>query len=241
VISVTVISLCIGHKYRLSQDEMQQLGLGALNYDLGMIAIPPEVLTKETALTDDEQKVLQQHTIYGQLMLSDNISIPPTSSAVALMHHECQDGSGYPRGLKSDNRPPLKNIVREGGIHRFAEIVAVADAYDMFVNGRRHYSPELGPAQAIRSLLALRGTKLNSDIVKTLIAMAPAYPLGTRLRITGGPIPDLNGCIGVVAKVDPSRLYEPQILVYESKSHARIKPIMLDLTKNNGFDIELLD
>jgi HD-GYP domain-containing protein (c-di-GMP phosphodiesterase class II) len=241
VVSVTVISLCIGHKYRFSPDEMRQLGIGALNYDIGMIAIPRHILAGETPLTDSERKMFQQHSIYGHLMLSDNLSIPPTSSIVALAHHENQDGTGYPRGLKGDNKPPIKNIVREGGIHRFAEIVAVADAYDMFVHGRKHFSPKLGPAEAIKSMLALRGTRLNSDIVKTLIAMAPAYPVGTRIRITNGPIPDLIGCTGVVAKADPEHLYDPQVLVYESKAHTRIKPIVLDLTKHKGFTIELVD
>lgn len=241
VTSVTVISLCIGHKYRFSPDEMRQLGLGALNYDIGMIAIPDEILNKETPLTHDEFKMFQQHTTYGHLMLSDNISIPPTSAIIALSHHENQDGSGYPRGLRGDNRPPMKNISSEGGLHRFAEIVEVADAFDMFVHGRKHFCPKLGPAEAIKSLLSLRGTKLNSEIVKTLVAMTPAYPVGTRIRIANSPIPDLMGCTGVVAKVDPHHLYEPQVLVYESKSHAHIKPIMLDFAKHKGFMIEPID
>ncbi len=241
VVSVTVISLCIGHKYRFSPDEMRQLGLGALTYDIGMLAIPPAILNKEDPLTEDETKLLQQHTTYGHLMLADIPSILPTSSFVALAHHECQDGTGYPRGIKSDNRPPLKNLARESGIHRFAEIVAVADAYDIFVHGRKHFGAKLGPVQAIRELLVMRGTKLNADVVKMLISMAPAYPVGTRIRITDSPVPNLNGSIGVISKIDTEHLYEPTILIYQSRSGTPIKPIVVDLAKFKGFSIEALE
>ena len=58
-INVTIISLCIGSKYHFSADEMKQLGLGALNYDLGMLAVPKEILVKEGVLTDKENQILQ--------------------------------------------------------------------------------------------------------------------------------------------------------------------------------------
>jgi len=39
-INVAVISLCIGKKFHFSMEEMKQLGVGAMNYDLGMVAVP---------------------------------------------------------------------------------------------------------------------------------------------------------------------------------------------------------
>ncbi len=240
VISVTVIALCIGHKYHLSPDEMRQLGLGALNFDIGMLAVPQEIINKTEELSADEKKVLDQHTIYGHMMLSDNSVIPPTSSIVALSHHEYQDGTGIPRGLKGENKPPLKNITREG-IHRFAEIVAVADTYDMLVHGRPHYCKPQGPSNAIKLLIEMQGKKLNSDIVKTLIAMTPAYPVGTRVKISGSPIPNLIDCIAVISKVQTDHPFEPQILVFETKSHDRMKPVVLDFSKHKGFSILPID
>lgn len=239
-INVTVISLCIGRKYRFTAEEMRQLGLGAINYDLGMLAVPGEILKKRGELTKDEKTILQQHTAYGYLMLSDISAIPATSSIVAMSHHEHQDGTGYPRGMKGENRPPVKTLAKSGLIHRFTEIVSVADAYDMFFNGRRHYSRELEPKEVIKKLIEMKGTKLNSEIVKTLVSIVPTYPVGARVRIVNGPLPDIMGGIGVVSRVVPDHLSEPQVIIFESKNHKRIKPVTLDLTKHQGFSIELL-
>jgi HD-GYP domain-containing protein (c-di-GMP phosphodiesterase class II) len=239
-INVTIVSLCIGHKYKFSTDEMKQLGLGALNYDLGMLAIPREILDKESVLTREEKNVLEQHAIYGYLMLSENALIPPTSSVVAIGHHEYQDGTGYPRGQKGDNRPPVKSFSKPGLIHRFAQLVAVADAYDMLMNGRKHFAAKLKPVEAFKKIISMSGSKLNADIVKCLLSIAPIFPVGTHVRITKTPIADLMGCFGVVAKVDPKKVHEPHVLVYESKNHQKIKPITLDFSKHQGFSIELV-
>lgn len=238
-INVTILALCIGRKYNFSADEMKQLGLGALNYDLGMLAVPKEIAEKEGDLTDDEKIILKQHTTYGYLMLSENALIPPTSSSVANAHHECQDGTGYPRGIKAENRPPTKMYSKPGLIHRFAEIVAVADTYDMLTNGRRHFSPKLGPAETFKKIISMSGAKLNADIVKCLFSIVPMFPVGTRIRITSAPIDGLQGSIGVVSKVNPDRVHEPQVLIFESKNHQKIKPVTLDFSKHKGFSVEL--
>ena len=238
-INVTIISLCIGSKYHFSADEMKQLGLGALNYDLGLLAVPQEILVKEGVLTGKENQILQQHTTYGYLMLSENVIIPPTSSLVAYAHHECQDGTGYPRGMKGENRPAGKGFSKVGLIHRFAEIVAVADTYDMFTNGRKHFSPKLSPAEAFKKLVSMSGAKLNSDILKCLLSIVPMFPVGTRVRITTSPIAELQGCFGVISKVNPALVHEPQVLVFESKNHQKIKPVTLDFSKHKGFSVEL--
>ena len=47
VYNVTLMSLCIGHKYRFTMEEMKQLGLGAFNYDLGLLAIPEDIINKK--------------------------------------------------------------------------------------------------------------------------------------------------------------------------------------------------
>ncbi len=241
VINVTIISLCIGSKFHLSQKELKQLGLGVVNYDIGMLAIPKTILQKETELTKRERDVLMKHTIYGHMMLSDIPSIPPTSSIVALSHHEHQDGTGHPQGLKGDNRPPVKNMKKGKMIHRFAEIVAVADRYEMFTYGRKHFAEKVSPEQVIIKLIDLKKSQLNFEILKTLLSIVPVYPVGMRIRVTDTPIPELLGSFGVVAKTNPDRLFEPIILLIESRHKKRLpKPVMLDFSKHKGFSVELV-
>jgi HD-GYP domain-containing protein (c-di-GMP phosphodiesterase class II) len=238
-INVTIIALCMGKKLRFTYEEMRQLGVGAINLDIGMVAVPRDIMEKED-LTEEEQRMLQQHTVFGYLMLSQNPAISPTSAAVALQHHEFQDGSGYPRGIKGENRPPLKDFSRKKVIHRFAEIVAVADAYEMLTSGRLHYSDPVSPQDAIKTIVGMSGVKLNSQVVKTLASTVSVFPTGARIRIVNAPVPLLVGYFGVVAKNDPANLDQPSLVLYESKNHQKIKPIFIDTSKHTGIRFELL-
>jgi HD-GYP domain-containing protein (c-di-GMP phosphodiesterase class II) len=239
-INVTIIALCLGKKFHFSYDEMKQLGIGAINFDLGMVAVPRDILEKAEALTEEEETMMHQHTVFGYLMLSQNPSIPPTSAAVALQHHERQDGSGYPRGIKGENRPPLKDFSRKKVIHRFAEIVAVADTYEMLTLGRRHEDSQRSAQEAVKAVIEMGGTKLNSEVVKTLVSIIPLFPTGARIRIVNAPVPQLVGYTGVVAKNDTERLDQPSLVLYETKNHQRVTPILVDTAKHTGIQFELV-
>jgi HD-GYP domain-containing protein (c-di-GMP phosphodiesterase class II) len=239
-VNVAVISLCIGKKFHFSFEEMRQLGIGAMHYDLGMVAVPREILEKKDALTNDESIALRQHTVYGYLLLSQNPLISATSAAVALQHHELQDGSGYPRGIKGANRPPNKDFSLKNTIHRFAEIVTVAETYENLIAGRRHDSRVMSAPEAIKNIIKLGGTKLNSIIVKELVSIVPLYPTGSRIRVTNAPASNLIGYAGVIAKNDPACFNKPSIMLYESKNHKRIKPILIETDKTPGVQFELI-
>jgi HD-GYP domain-containing protein (c-di-GMP phosphodiesterase class II) len=239
-INVMVTALCLGRKFRFSYDEMKQLGIGAINYDLGLVAVPAAILEKQGDLTEEEYRIYEQHTVFGYIMLSQNPSIPPTSSAVALQHHEHQDGTGFPRGIKGENRPPLKDFSRKNVIHRFAEIVAVADAYDMLITGRNFYGHKHNVQEALKKIILLGGAGLNSEIVKTLASIVPVYPVGARIRIINAPVAQLVGYNGVVAKDNPDCLEQPQIILYETRNHQRVRPVLIDLAKHKGFTFELI-
>jgi HD-GYP domain-containing protein (c-di-GMP phosphodiesterase class II) len=241
-LNVAITSLCIGRKFKFSTDEMKQLGIGALNYDLGLIALPRELLDKpREAFNDEEMKLYRQHPVFGYIMLSQNHAIPPTASACALQHHEREDGSGFPRGIKGENRPPLKDFLRKGVIHRFAEIVAVADTYEMFLSGRSYEGAQKRSTQeAIKGLVGMSGKLLNTEIIKSLLAIVPLYPVGARVKITNAPSPQLIGYFGVIAKDNPHDLESPEIILYETKNKQKIKPILIDTAKHPGIVLELV-
>ncbi|MBN1308927.1 MAG: hypothetical protein JXA18_13475 [Chitinispirillaceae bacterium] len=241
-LNVAITGLCIGKKYKLSYEEMKQLGIGALNYDLGLIALPKELLGKPAeTFNETEMKLYRQHTVFGYHMLSQNHMIPTTSAAVALQHHEYQNGSGFPRGIIGDNRPPLKDFSRKNMIHRFSEIVAVADTYDACLFGRPEMELSAMNVQtALRYIIRAGGDKLNSDIVRTLVSIVPIYPVGARIRIVNAPTPQLIGNYGVVARDNPDNLETPQIIIYETKNHQKIKPVLIDMHRHSGFTLELV-
>jgi HD-GYP domain-containing protein (c-di-GMP phosphodiesterase class II) len=239
-VNVAVTALCIGKKNNFSFDENKQLAVGALNYHIGLTALPRQLLEKNAPLTEEEQKEYRQHTTFGYLMLAQNSQIAPVSQIVALQHHELQNGTGYPLGLKGSNRPPQRDISQTHVIHRFAEIVAVADTYHAILPDN-HTSNPSSIKDIIAKMIKLSGIYLNSEIVKTLISVVPMYPVGARIRITDAPNAQLKKYIGVVAKDNPQELSRPQILLYETSTHKKINPpIVIDTAKAPSISFELL-
>ena len=89
-------------------------------------------------------------------------------------------------------------------------------------------------------MIELGGTKLNSIIVKALVSIVPLYPTGARIRVTNAPASNLIGYAGVIAKNDPARFNQPSIMLYESRNHRRIKPILVETAKMPGVQFELI-
>jgi len=75
-------------------------------HDIGKIGIPDHVLLKPGKHIPDEWKVMKSHTTIGYKILKDHPSPWLKAGAkIALCHHECWDGSGYPRGLAGEDIP----------------------------------------------------------------------------------------------------------------------------------------
>jgi len=239
-INVTITSLCIGRKYHFSYDELKQLAIGAMNFDIGLVALDPQIIKKRPQQLNAEEKFqYRQHTVLGHQLLSSVTTVPATSAAVALQHHEHQNGTGYPRGLRGENVPPQKDFSRQNMIHRFAEIVSVADMYDMLVSGRV-IGLKLQPQQAVKQLITRSGKVLNADIVKTLLSIVPIYPVGARIKIVEAPSTKLIGYQGVVARDNIENLEKPQIIIFESRKAQKIDPILIDMARHQGIEIELV-
>jgi len=73
-------------------------------------------------------------------------------------HHERYDGEGYPDKIKGDN------------INLFAQIIAVADAYDAMISPRAYREP-MSKEAAISELKVNSGTQFNTQVVKAFLKM----------------------------------------------------------------------
>ena len=240
-VDVTITALCIAKKYDFTLEEVRQLGIGALNYHMGLTVIPENLLERNREYTEEERKQYRDHTVYGYLMLAQNSRIPPTSAIVALQHHEFQNGKGYPLKLKGNNSPPVKNLSQTHVIHRFAEIVACSDAYHTFLD---HAGGTIAQrtTDSLRKIIQLSGYVLNRDITKKLVSIIPVYPVGVRIRVTRAPSRQLMKYIGVVARDNPNDLSRPVLLLYRTVDGEHINPpLYIECSKTRNIDFELLD
>ncbi|KRE48228.1 HD domain-containing phosphohydrolase [Paenibacillus sp. Soil724D2] len=103
----------------MSQEEAELLKMASPMHDIGKVAIPDSILNKPGKLTDEEFKLMQNHTRIGyNLLKNSNRHILKTAAVVAYEHHEKWNGRGYPRGIKGED------------IHIYGRITAIADVFD---------------------------------------------------------------------------------------------------------------
>lgn len=92
------IAESLGQKAGLCDLEMEQLYYGALLHDIGMRAIPQEIIDAPRKLTEEEYKKVKMHVHLAEKVLNDRMAEDVV--AIVAGHHERCDGSGYPRGLR---------------------------------------------------------------------------------------------------------------------------------------------
>lgn len=136
--SVAVLAEAAGRSAGLDAGETANLRRAAQVHDLGMLSVPNRVWTKHGSLSPAEWERVRQHAYHTQRILSLAEPLRATA-AIAGLHHERLDGSGYHRGLHA------------GVLPLNARILAVAEAYQS-MSEPRAWRPALAPAEATRQL-----------------------------------------------------------------------------------------
>ncbi|MCL1114158.1 HD domain-containing protein [Shewanella basaltis] len=149
--SVAQLSYLMGEKMGLSPECLEGLKLGALIHDIGKLALPSQILSKPSRLTEAEFAMVKEHPEQGALII-DEVEFPWPIKQMILQHHERLDGSGYPKGLKG------KDIILE------AKIIAVADIADSILS-HRPYRASLGMDVLTKELLRGRGKQYDAQVV----------------------------------------------------------------------------
>ncbi|MGE5581531.1 MAG: HD-GYP domain-containing protein [Bacillota bacterium] len=170
-VNVCILSLMIGLEMGLNRGQMENLGMGALLHDIGRLFTDPRPLNQSGQLVSEDYEQVKKHARLGYEVLKKKFEVNFLSAHVALQHHEREDGSGYPRGLTGKR------------IHRFAKIVAVADAYDAMTSQQIRKIPS---HQAIRAIKEDIDLKYDRTVVESFEKVAAPYLLGTILQLTNG-------------------------------------------------------
>lgn len=99
--TVATIYVCreLGRKLRLSELDKNEVYYAAMLHDIGMLAIPSELLNAPRTLSEEEKNLVKTHVDIMEKTLERKLS--KEIIRIAAGHHERFDGSGYPRGLKA--------------------------------------------------------------------------------------------------------------------------------------------
>jgi hypothetical protein len=146
---------------QLSAAERTQAEFTALLHDVGKIRIPKAIIQKPEPLTTEERRLIQTHTIEGELILTQVGGSLAAVGKIVRSCHEWYDGNGYPDRLAGAAIPLI------------ARIVCCCDAWSAMTTDRP-YRTALTTEAAIAELRSCSGTQFDPRVVDALIAVLGA-------------------------------------------------------------------
>lgn len=124
-IKVAVFSYSLAKKITLSKEQCLNIFIAGLLHDIGKVKLNQSILNKKGKLTAGEFEHIKKHVDFGVELLK-KYRIPKEIYRIVEQHHEREDGTGYPNGLKGDK------ICLESKILRYA------DVYDALTSNRSY-------------------------------------------------------------------------------------------------------
>lgn len=158
-VNVGLLSVLLAKKLLWSGTEshnMQELGAGFFLHDLGKCQVASDLINKRGRLTAEEREEMCRHPGWGYEILHQTKQLSPECKFIVLQHHEREDGTGYPHGLKGDE------------IHLYGRICRIADVYDALTS-RRPYRVELSPFKALRIMKEEMINQFNREIFNEFV------------------------------------------------------------------------
>lgn len=154
---VADLAAAIAGELGLPADQIEGIRVAGILHDIGKIAVPAEILTKPSRLTDVEFGIIKTHPAVSNEII-EGIEFPWPVAAIVRQHHERLDGSGYPDGLSGSD------ILLE------ARVLAVADVVEAMAS-HRPYRPARGIDEALDEINNGRGTTFDPAVVDACVRL----------------------------------------------------------------------
>lgn len=209
---VATYALILGDAAGLDEHTLRGIERVALFHDIGKLhGALTDIFHDSSKLTPEERRAVRTHPQRGAEVLEPLSAFYPELPKGVLAHHECWDGTGYPRGLKGKRIP----------IH--ARVVTIADSFDAITH-RRRYSHARSFAAATLAIGEGKGTQFDPELVELFLSprvaakienamryvnMPHKKPRGNRRRGETQPAPDINFRWRPRSRGSPSRDHQP--------------------------------
>ena len=227
-IDVTILGVLLARRAGWARRALGQFAVGLLLHDLGKIFIDPGVLNKPRRLDDAEFERMKAHPEVGHGMVRALLpDVGPLPRQVAHQHHERQDGTGYPRGLRGSNTLDGRQA---GLIHPFGAVAAVADVYDALASDRP-YRAGLPADQAVKLVADAAGRHLNAEAIELFRQVVAPYPTCGEVVLDGGP---WAGHRAVVVGRGAECFGRPRVRLLSDAAGRRVRPAEIALADEPG-------
>lgn len=153
--NVGKLALKIAEKLNIEKEKLEFLYIASLLHDIGKVSIPIEIMNKPSKLSEIEYDLVKMHPQIAYDYLKD-IKLPLPIAEIVLQHHEREDGSGYPRGLKKDE------IMIEAKIISVSEVIHAMSSF-------KPYRPAYSIEEALDYIKKESGKLFDEKVVNACI------------------------------------------------------------------------
>ena len=177
-INVALYSMLIAKWLELSEKQITGVIQAGVLHDIGKTKIKPEILNKKGPLLPEEFEQIKQHPIYSYQIIKDIPQISKKTLAGVIMHHERENGTGYPLGVSGKHIP------------LYAKTIAVADVYDALTS-ERVYKKRVTPFETFREFEKIGYGEFDVKIMLTFLANIANFYIGSKVKMNTGEIGEI--------------------------------------------------
>ncbi|MBL7049127.1 MAG: HD-GYP domain-containing protein [Nitrospira sp.] len=221
-VSVCIVMISFFRTLGYEEEQVKEIGMGALLHDIGKSMVPPDILNKQGRLSDEEFGLIKEHVNHSVSMLKETPGITQNILDMTAQHHERIDGSGYPNRLKGDE------------ICFNAQVLGIADVYDALTSDRC-YKHKIHPTVALGKLFEWSKTQFNQELVSQFIRCVGVYPVGSVVNLQ-------SGLIGIVLRQTRNFMHPVVRIIYNGVKQYYVMSYDIDLSnkKENRDDDKII-
>lgn len=153
-----LMAVSLAKRFDLAKNDIDNLRVAVLLYDIGNLMLPDDLLQKATPLTDEERDKIKYHPVIAAREILKPISYIQDVLPIIEHHHENWDGSGYPNNISKEEIPIT------------SQIILIIDEYFALIE-QRPYRAKLSSKDALEIIKADAGKKWNNNLVKEFISL----------------------------------------------------------------------
>jgi HD-GYP domain-containing protein (c-di-GMP phosphodiesterase class II) len=174
-IETAVVTVVMARCMDKSAADTLTVAAAALTMNVGMLRHHEGFQNKNTPLSNEEMAIVRRHPEESaDLLKSAGVQDEEWISCV-LMHHENDEGSGYPSGIASPE------------VTLNAKLLSLADRYCAQVSAR-NYRKSILPDRAMRNLLEDKAAPVDATLMSHFQRELGDFPPGCLVRLAGGEI-----------------------------------------------------
>jgi HD-GYP domain-containing protein (c-di-GMP phosphodiesterase class II) len=197
-LNVSIFAIKMADHLGIEKSIQIEIGMAGLLHDVGMAAVPDTILFKQGRLNDAEKKIFRQRPNLSSKILRTLGPQFAYLAECAAQVYERIDGSGYPRGLKSNE------------MHEYAQIIGLLDMYESLIHSRPQRA-KLTPFAAVKEIINTSKNHFRREYLKALLGIFTAFPIHSYVKLN-------SDAIGKVIETYPDQPLRPKIqIIYDSQ------------------------